>query len=150
MELRPIEFIQDDRYRIDRSGTVHALKESKGRARGLAGLKWKQCNSLTLTKARNLASKTLEYPFDLVMHTTQPVFLIHPDGRMLERLEPFLAAECIRHDPATPKGEAQWKGHPVTAVGNLDAGWYCVESKGKVVHLFHGESVAAELFKQND
>jgi hypothetical protein len=149
MELRPIEFIQDDRYRIDRSGTVHALKESKGRARGLAGLKWKPCEPLTLTKARNLARNTLDYPFELVMQTTRVVLLIHEDGRMLERVEPFLAAECIRHDPATPEGEAQWKGHPVTAVGNLEAGWFHLKTKANVVHMFHGESLAAELFKQN-
>lgn len=149
MELRPIEFIQDDRYRIDRSGAVYKLK-AVDRGRGRVFAKWEPCTPLAFTKARNLASKTLEYPFELLMHMTRVELLIHPDGRMLERVVPFHGAECIRHDPATPKGEAQWKGPTVAAVGDLKVGWYCVECTGKVVHLFHGESVAAELFKQSD
>jgi hypothetical protein len=148
MELRPIPFIEDARYGIDRQGRVHSLKEAKGRARGIVIAKWSPCVPLSLAKAGNFARVSAGYPFALVFDTTEVVLQLHQDGRREEFERPYRAAECIRHNKNASPERAFFKGGSVRATGDLTDGWYCIDANGSM-HIFHGPSVAAEVFAKN-
>jgi len=149
MELRPIPFIESPNYRIDRQGRVHSLKKAKGRARSLpAATKWSPCVPLSLARASDFARVSAGYRFALVIDTSEVILVHHPDGRREERERPYRAAECIRHNPNDPPGQASLKGGSVRATGDLEHGWYCIEAAGSK-HLFHGPSVAAEVFAKD-
>lgn len=147
MELRPIPFIESPNYRIDRKGRVHSLKTAR-RPRGLLAVKWSPCDPLSLAQASNFARVSAGYPFALVVDTSEVILTLYPDGRREEREQPYRAAECIRHNPNDSPGRASFKGGSVRAAGDLDHGWYCIDANGSK-HLFHGPSVAAEVFTKD-
>ena len=148
MELRPIPFVESPNYRLDRQGRVHSLRKAKGRARGLLAAKWSPCDPLSLARASDFARVSAGYHFALVFDTTEVVLRIHQDGRREEYERPYRAAECIRHTPNDAPERAFLKGGSVRATGDLEHGWYCIDANGSK-HLFHGPSVAAEVFAKD-
>ncbi len=159
MDLRPIPFVDDTKYRIDRDGHVYTLESrQQGRARTIN--EWTRCTPITLAKAQNLARVSLNYLFPLVEDTFEIVLRLHADGRNEETVVPYTTAHHARHDPATPMvphpvhGDAmrsgcEWGGGCPRLVGDREHGWYRVQTKSGIVHLFHGASTAAEIFHLN-
>lgn len=144
-ELRPIPFVESLNYRIDRQGRVHSLRKAKGRARGHLAVKWSPCEPLSLAHAGNFARVSAGYHFALVFDTTEVVVRLFQDGRHEEYERPYRAAQCIRHNANDSPEHALFKGASVRATGNIEIGWYCIDADGSK-HLFHGPSVAAEVF----
>lgn len=147
-KLRTIPFVESADCRIDRQGRVHSLKRAKGRARGLAAAKWSLCAPLALDQATHFARVTMDYPFELVVEEPEVIIVLHADGRREEFKQPYKGAECIRHNSKDPPERAGFKGGSVRAVGDLTRDWYCIDADG-TKHLFHGPSVAAEVFAKD-
>ena len=72
MELRPIPFIEDARYRIDREGRVFSVVTKRGRRRTTPEVRFEQLASLTLAEAIELARGLGSYLFELI-HRCWPV-----------------------------------------------------------------------------
>jgi hypothetical protein len=158
MTLKEILFLNEKHYRIDREGRVYTLKLDVGRARGTVEPKWKRCKSLSLEKAQSLASDSLKYDFPLVEETSEVVLRPCADGSTKATTVPYITARQVRHDPTVPmedhpvygaamRSSVQWVDTCPRLVGDRKAGWYSVETRTGIVHLFHGTTTAAEIFK---
>ena len=159
MERRLIPFLGDAKYSIDRDGHVYSLESrQQGRARTIT--EWTRCNPITLSRARSLARVSLNYLAPLVEETSEIVLRLYADGHTAETVVPYTTAHHVRHDPATPMephpvhGDAmrsgcEWGGGSPRLVGDREHGWYRVQTKSGIVHLFHGTSTAAEIFHLN-
>lgn len=164
-ELRVIPCLEDDRFVIDRNGHVYRLRVTPGRARGRSEARWAPLQSLSLTKACNLARNSLRWWGPLVFPTTYVVRREYADGTVEERTIPAIAAEQVIHDPRVrapmitpdqpsdgsdfPPPQASYVGGFNHAAGDTNNGWYCVEKLSGVLHLFHGPSVAAAIFAKD-
>jgi hypothetical protein len=156
MKLRPIPFIDDLRYRIDRDGQVYSL-EIRKQGRGRIISEWTKCTPLILKDAQSFARVSLNYLIPLVAETSEAIHRTNADGSTQTIILTYTMAQQVRHDPATPMephplyGDAilsgsEWVGACPRLVGDREHGWYCVTTNSGIVHLLHGASTAAEIF----
>lgn len=139
-ELRAIPFIGGKRYRIDREGRLYQERIcAKGRQRRFPS--WSRIDGLTLTAAKLLARRSLRFPFEL----TGPSSIVREGVA-----EPFLAVECVLFDLHAPTDRAAYRSGELRAVGDLNTGWYRIDRADGRALLFHGPSLAAEIFEGSD
>lgn len=131
MELRPIPFIEDARYRISQDGTVwaHAMpRRGTGRTRP-PRLSPRQ--PISLEEASRVARD----------HLANAYFpLVEPEHGIVHH---------VAHRGPRPVGEARLVGSEFRAVGDTRTGWYSLLAADGTMHLFHGPSIAFVAFPPN-
>ena len=137
MELREIPFVGDATYRIARDGSMWRVKGSTPRA----------IATLTLVEAAKDSRTNAQHSFDLVIEG------VSDEG------DPCAMAQHVTHvhtpfETRTVAGHevrvrAELQGGDFPLVGDPAVGWACIRIHhpgGDRVHIFHGPSVAAEIF----
>jgi hypothetical protein len=161
MELRPIAFIEDARYRIDREGRVFSMVTKRGRQRTTPEVRFEQLTALTLAEAIELARGLGSYRFELIRRSSMIRMTFDREHNKLGEFEiPYMAAQRINHDGRTPvevrtidghelKSSCEWIGAEVPLVGDGLTGWHSLSSAaGTRKHIFHGPSEARQIFEK--
>ena len=152
MELRLIPFIDGELFRINREGCVHTRRESprhgrrdsRSRSPGRVSITWKPCTPIPLKEARELGASRARDGGDLLIPSHEVIRKL-PGGGTQSRTTPA-AVRRVSYLPKPPVDAELLIGEVMQAHGDVDTNWFCVTSADGMVHLFHGPSVAREVF----
>ena len=155
MELRPIPFIDGEQFRIDREGCVHTRRErprhgrrdSRSPSPGRMTIRWEPCTPIPITEARKLGARRVRDGGDLVIPSHEVPFKLPGGGT--QSLTTLAAVRRVSYLPKPPVDAELLIGEVMQAHGDVDTNWFCVTSADGMVHLFHGPSVAREVFGKN-
>jgi len=153
MELREIPFISDPTYRISRDGAVWRVKGSTPRA----------IKAMTIVEAVNKARTNGKHPFELLVDDAMTEVRTDANGHSETVEVPCVMAQRVTHVGGLSTTTAKVAGHEMVIraelqgdenplVGDPAIGWVCicVNLAGvERVHIFHGPSVSAEIFKRS-
>jgi hypothetical protein len=128
MELRPIPFIEDARYRIAQDGTVWGQRRATARSRVP---RFAPRPPMTLEEASSTARAQLANAY---------FPLVEPEHGIVHH---------VAHRGPRPTGEARLVGSEFRAVGDTRTGWYSLLAADGTMHLFHGPSIASVAFPPN-
>jgi hypothetical protein len=149
MELRRIPFIGGDGFRIDREGAVFKRQESRGRSRGSKSIAWVLCKPISLDEAVGFAkSRARDEGTKLVIPARQ-VSIDIPSGGTWSRILPT-AVRRVSYLANPPVDAGLLIGEAMQARGDLDSNWFFVTNADRWAHLFHGPSVARDVFAVSD
>ena len=153
MELREIPFISDPTYRISRDGAVWRVKGSTPRA----------IKSITIANAVRESCDKGRHPFALLIEGTKTEVRTDANGRTETVEVPCVMAQRVTHVGGLATTTVTVAGHEIASraepqggedplVGDPAIGWVCicVPLAGiDRVHIFHGPSASAEIFKRS-
>jgi hypothetical protein len=144
MELRPIPFVEDPRYRIDSAGRVHARRESRRGSRKRIEVKWEPCQPMKLDKAREFARGRARDGGELLIPDRE-VTIKTSDQLSLSRLT-HAAVRRVTHVEKHAADDGYLAAEAIPADGDTNHGWFRLTCADGVVHVFHGPSVATCIF----
>lgn len=175
MELRPLPFLADPRYRISRDGTVWTREMKRGRSRAAPSVRWELVTPISRADATSNARGRGDSRLELIRQSSHIRWVFDREGRVVvESVVPYQAAGRVSHSGDVPtevrkidvqaipgadlstfkegddevRSSWEWGGGEVPLVGSGEDRWYCVSTEaGGRVHIFHGPSEAAEIFK---
>lgn len=155
MERRPIPFVDGEQFRIDREGCVygrrerprHGRRDSRSRSPGSISIAWEPRKPISLEAARQLGRSRGRDGGELVIRSREYPFKM-PGGETLSMTKPA-SVRRVSYLPKPPVDAELLIGEVMQAHDDVDINWFCITSADGMVHLFHGPSVAREVFGKN-
>ncbi|MFO0963227.1 MAG: hypothetical protein U0625_10025 [Phycisphaerales bacterium] len=160
MERRPIPMLEDSSVVIDRAGRVFCMKLGDPR-RGARAVRYEESHPHPIAEAGRLAKRSLDFRLPLLWEGDVPVFRTYADGREEEILRFEHRTFVVRFDKSRPNDTRRpvpgfpgefiesgfsWGCTTIPLRGDWQTGWVRVDTPAGIAWLFHGPSMAGEIF----